>query len=77
MRRTDTASGEHIGVALAQRVHGIDDVLFDIGDDAYFTQLDAKVGAIIGGRADVDVLGAAGEDFITDHQEGGGYGVVV
>ena len=70
--RADAAGREHVGVALAQRVERGDDLGLLVGDDAHFLEIDPERGEILGDEADVLVLGAAGQDFVADHQHGGG-----
>ena len=72
MGRADPAGREHVSVALAQRVQRHDDLVLLVGDDAHFLEIDADRGEILGDEADVLVLGAAGQDFVADHQHGGG-----
>ncbi|MDT4873479.1 hypothetical protein FQZ97_1087270 [compost metagenome] len=71
----DAAGGEHIGVAGPQRIDGIDDIVGFVAHHPHFPQLDAEVGAKIGGSADIDVLGAAREDLVANNQQSGGDGV--
>ena len=75
--RPDAAGGEHIGVAVAQRVERGDDLVLDIGHHADLAHVDADVGQILGDIADVLVLGAPGQDFVADHQDCGGDDVVL
>ena len=74
MGRPDAAGREHVVVTRPQRVDGGDDLVLDVGDDARLPHVDADLGQIFGDIAEVAVLGAAGEDFIADHEHGGGYG---
>ena len=74
--RADAAGREEIVVARAQRVERGDDLLLDVGHDARLAHLDADAGQIFGDIADVAVLGAAGEDFVADDENGGGDGLV-
>ena len=70
--RADAAGGEHIGVARAQRIYRGDDLRLFVGDDAHFLEIDADAGEIFGDVADVLVLGAARQDLVADHEDGGG-----
>ena len=63
----DAAGREHVVVALAQRVDGIDDLGLLVGDDAHLLQLDADGGQMVGDVADVLVLGAPRQDLVADH----------
>src|SRR5205823_12795723 len=60
-----------IGVAAAQRIQRIDDLILLIGDDAHFLQVDADIRQILGDVANVLVLGASGQDLIADDEDGG------
>ena len=70
--RADAAGGEHVGVAVAQRVERGDDLDLDVGHHAHLLHVDADVGQVFGDVADVLVLGPAGQDFVADHQDCGG-----
>jgi hypothetical protein len=70
--RADAAGGEDVGVTMAQCVERGDDLLLDIGNHPDLPHVDADIGQILGDIADVLVLGAPGQDFIADHQNGGG-----
>ena len=74
MGRPDAAGREDVVVARAQRVQRRDDLLLDIRNDARLADFDADLREIFGDIADVAVLGAAGEDFVADHENGGGDG---
>ena len=69
--RADPAGGEHIVIARAQRVHRIDNLILNIGDDPHFAQ--ANPLHVEPGRdlRDILVLRAARENLVTDHQHGG------
>src|SRR5581483_1909412 len=69
--RTDAPGGEDVGVTAAQRIHGLDDGRFIVGDDADFLQVDADAGQVAGQIADVLVFGASGENFVADDDHGG------
>src|SRR5215813_4142454 len=69
--RPDTAGGEDIGVAMPERIECIDDRSLLIADHSHFLEIDADRGQILRDIADVLVLGAAGQDLTTDHQERG------
>ncbi len=73
--RADAAGGEHVGELLPDLVHRRDDRFGDVGDDADLAQGDPEIAQFGGEKADVGVLGAAGEDFVADDQHAGG-GVV-
>ena len=68
MGRPDAAGGEDVGVALAQRVQGGDDLGLLVGDDADFLEVDPDIGQVFGDKADVLVLGPPGQDLVADHQ---------
>ena len=70
--RPDAAGGEDVGVAVPQRVERIDDRALLVADHADLHEIDADRGQIFRDIADVLVLGAAGQDFVADHQQGGG-----
>ena len=70
--RADAAGGEDVGVARAQRVDRVDDLVLVVGDDAHFLQVDADGGQVVGDVADVLVLGAPGQDLVADDENGGG-----
>ena len=70
--RADAAGGEDIGVGRAQRVERGDDRGLVVGDHPHFLEVDADRGEVFGDVADVLVLGPAGQDFVADHQDGGG-----
>ena len=72
MGRPDAAGREEIGVAGAQPVHGLDDLLHFVGHHADLFQVDADIGEIFGDIADVLVLGAARQDLVSDDEKGGG-----
>ena len=69
--RPDTAGGEDIGVAMPERIECIDDRSLLIADHSHFLEIDADRGQILRDIADVLVLGAAGQDLTTNHQERG------
>ena len=75
MGRPDAAGGEDVGVAGPQGIERLDNVVRHIGDHPDFAQLDPQLGAELGRRGDIDVLGAAGKDFVADHQQPGGHGI--
>src|SRR5262245_31000126 len=70
MGRPDTASREDIGVTMPKRVKRIDDSTLLVADHPYFLEIDPERGEVFRDIADVLILGAAGQDFIADHQEG-------
>ena len=72
MGRADPACGEDVIIACAQRVYRRDDLILDIGYNTHLPQTYADGGEMIGDRADIGVLGPPGEEFVTDHQDGGG-----
>ena len=67
--RPDAAGGEDVGVALPQRVERIDDRRLVVADHADLLEIDPDRGQVLGDVADVLVLGAAGQDFVADHQQ--------
>ena len=74
MGRPDPPGREHIVVTPPQRIEGRDDLVLDVGDDARLLHVHADLRQILGDIAEVAVFGAAGEDFVADHEHGGGYG---
>src|SRR5439155_16544234 len=70
--RANAAGGEHIGVAMPERVQRGDDLDLDVGHHTHLFHVDADVGQILGDIADVLVLGAPGQDLVADDQNGGG-----
>ena len=70
----DAPGRHHVVVTRPQRVDGRDDLVLDVGDDARLLNVDADLRQILGDIAEVAVLGAAGEDFVADHEHGGGHG---
>ena len=68
VRRADSAGGEHISVAVTQRIDRRDDLAFDIGHDAHLTELYPDGREIIGDEADVFILGATRQDFVADNE---------
>ena len=72
--RPDASGRDHVVVTRSQRVERRDDLVLDVGDDARLPNVDADLRQIFGDIAEVAVLGAAGEDFVADHEHGGGYG---
>jgi hypothetical protein len=72
MRRPDATGGEDVVVGRAQRIERGNNRGRVVGDDAHFLEIDAERGKIVGGKADILVLGPAGEDFIADDQQRGG-----
>src|SRR5262249_1535318 len=71
MGRPDTASRENIGVTMPKRVKRVDDGTLLVADHPYFLEIDPERGEVFRDIADVLIRGAAGQDFIADHQEGG------
>src|SRR6266487_523912 len=69
--RPDPAGGEDIGVAMPERIECIDDRFLLIADHPHFLEIDADRSQTFRDIADVLVLGAAGQDLATDHQERG------
>ena len=72
MRRADTTAGEHKIMRRGQQFDCLDDGLSDIGNDTRLAKLDALLVQLFGEPANVFVLGAPAEDFITDHKDRGG-----
>ena len=71
MGRTDAAGGENIGVAGAQGVQRRDDLVLDIAHHAGFLQIDAQRAQETGDGIGIGVLGATGQDFVADDEDGG------
>ena len=71
MRGADAAGGEDIGVARPQRIHRRHDLLLHVRHDAGFLEVDAERRQVVREKPEVLVLGAAGEDFIADQEDGG------
>jgi hypothetical protein len=69
--RADAAGGEDIIVARPQSVDGGDDLGLVVGDDARFLQADAGQIQLFGQIGQIGVLGAAGQDFVADDEQGG------
>ena len=72
MRRPDAAGGEDLIIGGAQFVHGADDARRDIRDHPDLLQRDAQRRQPLGDELHVDVLRAAGQNFVADDQDGGG-----
>ena len=71
MGRPDPAGGEDIGEARPERIECIDDRSLLVANHPHFLEIDADRRQIFRDIADVLVLGAAGQDLATDHQERG------
>ena len=71
VRRPDAAGGENVSVACAQRIERGDDFRLFVRHDADFLEVDADGRQILGDKADILVLGAAGENLIADDQKSG------
>jgi hypothetical protein len=71
MGRPDTAGGEDIDVARPKRLKRIDDRPLLVTDHPHFLEIDPERGQIFRDIADVLILGAAGQDSVADHHEGG------
>jgi hypothetical protein len=71
MGRPDPAGGENIGAAMPERIECVDDRSLLVADHPHFLEIDAERSQIFRNIADVLVLGAAGQDLATDHQERG------
>ena len=56
---------------MAQRIECVDDRSLVVADHPHFLEINAECGEIFRDIADVLVLGAAGQDLATDHQERG------
>ena len=69
--RPDPAGGEDIAVAMPQPGECVDDRSLLVADCPHFLEINAEWGEIFRDIADVLVLGAAGQDLATDHQERG------
>src|SRR5579859_5081338 len=68
MGRADAAGGEDVTILGAQGVDGIDDGGLVVGHHAHFLHAHADLAEAGGDILDIDVLGAARQDFVTDHQ---------
>src|SRR5262249_90557 len=69
--RPDPAGGDDINVAMPERLEFVDDRSLLVADLPHFLEIDADRRQIFRDIADVLVLGAAGQDLATDHQERG------
>jgi hypothetical protein len=69
--RPDPASGEDIGAAMPERIDCVDDRSLLVANHPHFLEIDAERRQIVRDIAHVLVLGAAGQDLATDHQERG------
>src|SRR5439155_16582644 len=67
--RAYAAGGEHVVVTGAERIDRSHDITLHVGDDAHLAEVDAQRRASFGDRADVLVLGAAGQDLVADDQQ--------
>ena len=72
MRRANAAGGEQIIVACAQGIHGLDNRILYIGHHANLCQPYALDIQPKGDLRNILVLRPAGQDFIADHDKGGG-----
>ena len=72
MGRPDAAAGEHQIIGGGHGFHRIYDGLADIGNDPRLAKLNSLAVQLFGKPADILVLGAPAENFITDHDDGGG-----
>jgi hypothetical protein len=72
MGGADAAGGEDEIMAAAQRVQPLDDLVFVVGNDPDFLEIDAQSHQEAGNGVGIGILGAAGEDFVADHQHRGG-----
>ena len=71
MGGADAAGGDDEIIGSAQGIEGGDDLAFHIRHHARLFQVDAAQTQEPGDIVDIGILGAAGEDFIPDHQHGG------
>jgi hypothetical protein len=71
MRWANAAGGEQIIVPGAQNVDSLDDRIAVIGDHAHLAQADALHVEPGCDLRDILVLGSAGQDFISNHDQGG------
>jgi len=69
--RPDSAGGEDIGVAMPERIECVDNRSLLVADQPHFLEINTECRQIFRNIADVLVLGAAGQDLATDHQERG------
>ncbi len=72
MGGADAAGGEQIIIAHSQRVHRFRNSSHVIGHHPHFLQADALHAQPFRQIGQVRILGAARQDFIADHQQGGG-----
>ena len=72
MGRSDPTGGEDVGVTIPQRIQRFHDCRFVVRNDADFLEIDPDHRQVFGDIADVLVLRAAGQDFVTDHQNSRG-----
>src|ERR1700682_5488392 len=68
MGRPDAAGGEHVGIAVPQRVQRRDYVGLVVSDDADLLEVDPDIGQVFRDKADVLVLGPPRQDLVADHQ---------
>ena len=64
----DPAGGDDIVVAGAQGVQGVDDLVLDVGHGTRLAQVHPVHAQIPGNVPQIGVLGAAGQDLVTDDQ---------
>src|SRR5262249_25809768 len=73
LRGADAPGGKNRGVACAKRGNPAGNLVLDVRYAARFAQIDAETAQEAGNRADIHVLGAAGQNFIADDERGCGY----
>src|SRR5258707_15241939 len=69
MGRPDTASGEHMVEAGADLVHGGNDRLRNVWDDAHLPDRNADFTKLRGNKLDVGVLGSPRQNLVANHQD--------
>ena len=65
--RAYAASRKHVGVASAKCVDRIDNIRLVVGNDAHLFQPNANARQMIGDIADIAILGAARQDFVSNN----------
>ena len=73
MRWPDATGGEHMVKSRTQVIHGSDDPGVIIGDHPRLKQTNAMLGQALRQMVHVRIPGAPRQDFIADHQHGGGW----
>src|SRR5688572_21029758 len=72
MGGADAAGGDDVIELHPALVDRVDDRVFDIGNDASLAQPHADLVQVHRQERQIGVLGAAGQDFVADHDQAGG-----